>query len=127
MIEEARTPNDGVARGPLTTTTDEEIVMATKTIAHQEYILRGLNANGGEFFYTGKAGSGWVSKDKKEAFGYWTEQMARGKAMSFNQFCPLHGLWFVAMATDADIVVEEPELLCQCSEEPMKPELKIVK
>jgi hypothetical protein len=103
--------------------------MATKTIPHQEYILRGLNADGDEFFYTGRAGSGWISKDRNEAFGYWTEQMARGKAMSFNQFCPLHGLWFVAMeqTTDADIVVEEPELLCQCSEEERKPDLKIVK
>jgi hypothetical protein len=56
--------------------------MATKMIArpNHEYILRGINANGDEFFYTGKAGSGWVSKDRKEAFGYWTEQMARGKA-----------------------------------------------
>ena len=76
--------------------------MATKTLAppkqlQQTYILRGLNANGDEFFYTGRAGSGWVSKDRKEAFGYWTEQMARGKAMSFNQFCPLHGFWFVAV------------------------------
>jgi hypothetical protein len=45
-------------------------VMATKMIARpkgqQTYILLGLNANGDEFFYTGRTGSGWVSKDREE-------------------------------------------------------------
>ena len=101
--------------------------MATKMIArpNHEYILRGLNANGDEFFYTGGAGSGWVSKDRKEAFGYWTEQMARGKAMSFNQFCPLHGFWFVVMEQTTAEVVEKPKpMICGTEEE--RPDLKLV-
>jgi hypothetical protein len=76
--------------------------MATKTIAqpNREHILRGLNANGDEFFYTGKAGTGWVSKDRKEAFGYRTEQMARGKAMSFNQI--LSAAWVLVCSSGAN-------------------------
>jgi len=47
--------------------------------------------------------------------------------MSFNQFCPLHGFWFVAMeqTTDADIIVEKPELQ-PCLIEDEKPDLKLV-
>src|SRR6516162_2493201 len=59
--------------------------------------LRGLNSDGDEFFYTGKAGDGWVSEDRSKAFGYWTEERARGRAMTFNQFCPVHGFWFVVV------------------------------
>jgi hypothetical protein len=65
-----------------------------------KYILRGVNSDGGEFFYTGKAGDGWVSEDRNEAFDYRTEEVANDKAMTLNQFCPVHGYWFMAVEVD---------------------------
>jgi hypothetical protein len=62
-----------------------------------KYILRGVNSDGDEFFYTGKAGDGWVSEDRSKAFGYWTEEIARRRAITFNEFCQVHGFWFVAV------------------------------
>jgi len=61
------------------------------------YVLRALDANGNESFYTGRAGAGWVSADKAEAFPYFNLEGARRKAMLFNKNMPLHGLRFLAV------------------------------
>lgn len=65
------------------------------------YILRGLDAEGREFFYTGKAGAGWVSSIRSESFGYVSQHVAREKAKVFNGCTELHGLRFIAVPFDA--------------------------
>jgi hypothetical protein len=60
------------------------------------FILRALNANGAEFFYTGRAGDGWVSKDAAEAFTYSLLEGAENAAKRHNKFTELHGLRFTA-------------------------------
>lgn len=45
-------------------------------------------------FYTGKAGDGWTSADKAEAFGYAGRGEADRKAAQFNKASALHGLTF---------------------------------
>lgn len=53
-----------------------------------------LCANNGSNFYTGRAGDGWVSNDKKEAFVYNTVTEANRKASMFNKNTILHGMTF---------------------------------
>lgn len=36
------------------------------------YLIRGLKADSAEVWYTGRAGDGWVSGDKREAFACLT-------------------------------------------------------
>lgn len=60
------------------------------------FIVRGLKSDGAEVFYTGRAGDGWVSADRSEAFAY-TELRARRIAQTFNGQEPLHGMWFIAV------------------------------
>lgn len=62
-----------------------------------DFILRGLNATGEEFFYTGKAGDGWVSQQIGDAFGYATIEAARRKGKALNQGSWAHTLWFIAV------------------------------
>jgi hypothetical protein len=63
----------------------------------ETYIIRGRHRNGTrEVFYTGRAGQRWVNPDRKEAFTYSPEG-ARRKARSFNEYCAIHGYWFVAV------------------------------
>jgi hypothetical protein len=64
----------------------------------KNYILRGLDSNGVETFYTGRAGSGWVSADQSEAFAYLSQEAARRKATLFNARMQMHGLRFIAVA-----------------------------
>lgn len=61
------------------------------------YILRGLNADGKQFFYTGKAGEGWVAPNREASLGYVSQSQAREKAKLFNGRVALTGLWFVAI------------------------------
>jgi len=64
------------------------------------YILRARDHNGGEFFYTGRAGADWVSADRAEAFGGMSLEGARNRAVRFNQHETLHGLWFIVQPED---------------------------
>lgn len=61
------------------------------------FIVRGLSTDGGEVFYTGRAGNGWVSNDRNEAFVYTSQDEARRKALNFNRMEPLHGFRFIAI------------------------------
>ena len=36
----------------------------------ENVLVRGLDSNGNQFFYTGRAGEGWVSPDQSDAFKY---------------------------------------------------------
>lgn len=60
------------------------------------FAIRGVNAHGVEFWYTGRAGDGWVSKQPEEAFrGYHTIEGARFKAERLNRYhFALTGIWF---------------------------------
>ena len=59
------------------------------------FILRGLNANGSEVFYTGKAGDGWISEHRGASFGYVSQHIASEKAKLFNSRVSLTGVWFI--------------------------------
>ncbi len=61
------------------------------------YVLRGLNQSGQTFFYTGKAGDGWVASNKDASFGYVSQDVARSKATLFNSRVALTGIWFIAI------------------------------
>ena len=60
-------------------------------------ILRGLDSNGREVFWTGRAGDLWVSEDRSEAFAGLSIEGGRRQATKFNAFTELHGLRFVAI------------------------------
>lgn len=60
-----------------------------------DFIVRGLDYGGTEYFYTGRTGEGWISTDKAAAFRY-SEQAAAAKAKLFNRMTPVHGLRFTA-------------------------------
>ena len=61
------------------------------------YILRALDKDGNESFYTGRAGSAFVGPEETEAFPFQSLAVARGRASRFNDSMPVHGLRFVAI------------------------------
>lgn len=89
--QQQRVSGDGGRRTILQPTANQDQGVANT------YVLRGLNRDGDTFWYTGKAGDGWISQDQALAFTYGTLHLARNKAMGFNRYCPLHGLWFIPM------------------------------
>jgi hypothetical protein len=58
------------------------------------YVLRGLDRVGNVYYYTGKAGMGWLSYYPYEAFEFG-KGAAQIKATNFNRMEPVHGYWFV--------------------------------
>lgn len=69
-------------------------------MAESMYIVRGLNQDGEEFFYTGRAGKEFVSKVRSESFGYVSQTQARARATNLNRMTEIHGYRFVATAYD---------------------------
>ncbi len=65
-----------------------------------QYVLRATNSHGQVFFYTGKAGEGWISPAIADAFLY--KGRPTRKAMMFNVNEPLHHLWFIALELPTD-------------------------
>ena len=65
-----------------------------------KHIVRGLRRNGDEVFYTGRAGTGFVSPDVRDAFVYISHPSARNRATTLNHTEPIHGIWFIAMQAD---------------------------
>jgi hypothetical protein len=63
-------------------------------------ILRGVDANGNVLFYTGKAGAGWVSRERSASFGYVSRHIANEKAKLFNSRVALTGIWFTVQPYD---------------------------
>jgi len=72
------------------------------------FIIRGIDPNGNVGWYTGKAGEGWVSADKADAFVYRGWEAASRKATLHNRFTALHGWHFMA-ADKKDGLVGAPE------------------
>ncbi len=63
----------------------------------EKVVVGGLDNSGNEFFYTGKAGEGWISVNSGDAFEFSTLEAARRKAKAFNLMTPVHCLRFVGM------------------------------
>jgi hypothetical protein len=64
------------------------------------FLVRGLDNDGREAFYTGRAGDGWLGA-KAEAFGYQTLDGARNRATGLNRHSELHGWRFIAVPAEA--------------------------
>lgn len=60
----------------------------------------GRHADGTEVWYTGRAGSAFVSTNPRDAFRYSTVGEARRRAAVLNNGSLLHGYWFVACVGD---------------------------
>lgn len=58
------------------------------------HFLQATNTKGETVYYTGRAGEGWVSTNRAEAFMMGFEY-ARIKADNFNKWAMLHNLRFV--------------------------------
>ncbi len=58
------------------------------------YVVRGVSKDGVVQYYTGRAGSGWLSPNIAEAFGYQSLEGARNRAKGMNAMEPIHGVWF---------------------------------
>lgn len=66
-------------------------------IVTEKFALLGIAPGGSEYFYyTGKAGEGWISKKLSDAFLYDTRESAIRKTIVFNKTTPVHSLNFVA-------------------------------
>jgi len=61
------------------------------------FFLRGLDVDGREYFYTGRAGECWLSPERADAFTWGTLEAARNRAKQFNGRVALHGVWFLAL------------------------------
>ena len=60
----------------------------------------GRTADGKTVWYTGKAGSEFVSSDPKAAFKGYSVDNARRRALQLNRMTPMHGIYFVACTGD---------------------------
>lgn len=58
--------------------------------------IKGVDAQGKTVWYTGRAGAGFISEDKSEAFLGFNGEGAAHKAKSLNRFSALHGVRFEA-------------------------------
>ncbi len=61
------------------------------------YPIRGVDDNGLEFWYTGKAGEAFVSRNRYDAFMGYELEGAQRVAKNLNRMSALHGLRFVAV------------------------------
>lgn len=64
------------------------------------HILLGRKSDGATVYYTGRAGSAFVSDDRSEAFPYDTLHAARRRAMNLNRMSAIHGIRFIAPCAD---------------------------
>lgn len=63
----------------------------------EKAIIRGVTAEGAEVFWTGRAGAGFVSANRADAFDALNLQGARRTATRLNDATGLHGVRFIAM------------------------------
>lgn len=65
--------------------------------------IKGTDASGNTVWYTGRAGAGWISPNRKDAFmGYSADGAAR-YASRFNETTPIHGIRFEAEVSKPDV------------------------
>ena len=67
------------------------------------YYLQGIDRQGAQVYYTGRAGEGWLSRDHAEAFQYPALDGARAKARAFARTAGLHGVWFMVLSTGGEL------------------------
>jgi hypothetical protein len=63
---------------------------------NQKNLVIGRDSDGNTLYYTGRAGTGFVSSDLNEAFVYLTIVGARNRALVLNAGTPIHGIRFFA-------------------------------
>ncbi len=63
----------------------------------QQFALKGTKWNGQAVYYTGRAGEGWVDKDKAQAFPY-SAARAEARCLQFNSTSAMHGYTFIPEA-----------------------------
>lgn len=82
-------------------------------MATQFFPIRGVRVDGSEVWFTGRAGQGFVSTDRAEAFVALSLDGARAKAVKLNEMTALHGVRFMVPTGDAaDSIMREMELTC---------------
>lgn len=59
------------------------------------FAIRGVRENGGVVWFTGRAGEGFVSEERGEAFESFSLEGARRRAMSLNAMTAVHGIHFM--------------------------------
>ena len=80
----------------------DSLTQLLKEIEMQNFpIIRGVTPEGNEVFFTGRAGSMFVSGNKNEAFTGFSLEGARRKAKALNEATCLHGIRFVAVSPEA--------------------------
>lgn len=61
------------------------------------HLVAGVNRAGERFFYTGRAGEAFVSRDLADAYVGWYESGAAMVAQRLNRTSSLHGITFTAI------------------------------
>lgn len=65
-----------------------------------QFAIRMVDNDGLEWFYTGRAGKNWLSRDKHDAHIYETIEAARSRATKFNAYTTIHGLHSIAIRAE---------------------------
>lgn len=65
-------------------------------------LVIGRTNEGNTVYYTGRAGSLFVSASLAEAFTYDSTEGARRRAANLNQMTPIHGIRFFSPSPDSD-------------------------
>jgi hypothetical protein len=55
------------------------------------YLIRATTRTNETRYYTGRAGEGWMSADRRAAFIFASKTEAERKAAIFTNFAPIHG------------------------------------
>ncbi len=66
----------------------------------QLFPIRGVRSDGSEVWFTGRAGQGFVSADRAEAFVALSLNGARAKAAKLNEMTALHGVRFMVPVSE---------------------------
>jgi len=66
----------------------------------------GRKNDGSTVYYTGRAGSLFVSADPSQAFCYDGIEAARRRAANLNQMTPIHGIRFFVPSPDSELALQ---------------------
>lgn len=66
----------------------------------------GRTEKGDTVWYTGRAGSGFVSVNQADAFTYASVESARLRATNLNRGTAIHGIRFVAVVGEGEVYVK---------------------
>jgi hypothetical protein len=62
------------------------------------YILEGTRGKGEIVYYNGRAGAQFVGGNRSGAFVFASREWAERRAMCFNNYSQMHGVWFTVKA-----------------------------